>query len=324
MQMHVQVGLFVSNLCLSTFAYCPPCGETFLTQVKLAPWANVPPPAPNAPTTPCGCGMKRLTPRDEIQKMSSADQRAEIGQLSKETAALQDQVDEMKEKNGEALDKLEAKFKKAEEAEEKQRTGIEEEQKKRDSDREDAKNAIDDDQEEMETVAKDIAEHKATLKELQSDLSTMLMVAESCPCKDKKFLLAQTKFASLLAAHATGKGSEEEKPLYFEIEDLEEKRNALQEELTDEIGSFGMKQRRLLHQIDMVEAKMNRQSSKAEIYEHTDENMAKGVKRQGKAMADYLAHKKSQLERIEKDVQEAQAKYDDLQKEMKKCGCGPS
>merc|ERR1719310_420886 len=171
-------------------------------------------------------------------------------------------------------------------------------------------------------VSKDIVEHKATLKKLQSDLSTLLMVMETCPCKDKKFLLAQTtKFASLLAAHATGKNSEEE-PLYFKFEELEEKRNTLNEELTDEIGSFGMKQRRLLHQIDMVEAKMNRQSSKADIYEHTDQNMAKGVKRQGKAMADYLAHKKSQLERIEKDVQAAQKKYDDLEKEMSKCGCG--
>jgi DNA repair exonuclease SbcCD ATPase subunit len=177
----------------------------------------------------------------------------------------------------------------------------------------------------METVSKDIAEHKATLKKLQGDLSTLLMVMESCPCKDKKFLLAQTKkFASLLAAHATGKGSDDDEPLYFKIEELEEKRNDLNEELTDEIGSFGMKQRRLLHQIDMVEAKMNRQSSKADMYEHTDQNMAKGVKRQKKAMADYLAHKKSQLERIEKDVEAAQAKYDDLEKAMGKCGCGPA
>lgn len=322
--MHLQVIILASSFCLSTWAYCPPCGQTLLAQVKLAPWANVPPPAPNAPTTACGCGVKRVTPRDEIQKMSSADQRAEIGQLSKETAALQEQVDEMKEKNGEALDKLEAKFKKAQEAEEKQRNGIEEDAKKRNGEREEAKNQIDDDQDEMETVSKDIAEHKATLKELQSELSTLLMVMETCPCKDKKFLLAQTtKFASLLAAHATGQGSEKE-PLYFKIEELEEKRNTLQEELTDEIGSFGLKQRRLLQQIDMVEAKMNRQSSKADMYEHTDQNMAKGVKRQEKAMADYLAHKKSQLERVDKDVQAAQKKYDDLEKAMKKCGCGPS
>lgn len=316
--MHLQVP-FIAGFFLSTWAYCPPCGQTFLTQFKLAPWANVPPPAPNAPTTACGCGMERVTPRDEIQKMSSADQRTKIGKLSKETASLQEQVDKLKAENTEALDKLKAKLKKAEEAEQKQRGDLEDDQKKRNSEREAAKSKIDDDQEEMEMVMNDIAEHRKALKDLQSELTIRLMEMESCGCKDKKFLLAQTtKFASLLAAHSSGK-----EPLYFEIEELEGKRNALQEELTDETGSFGMEQRNLLHRIDMVEAKMNRQASKADIYEHTDENMAKGTKRQGKAMADYLAHKKEQLERVEKDVQAAQDKYDKLAKEMGKCGCGP-
>merc|ERR1719335_1048216 len=144
---------------------------------------------------------------------------------------------------------------------------------------------------------------------------------ESCGCAGAKLLLSQTKkFASLLAAHLSG---QEDPPLYFKIEELEEKRNALNEELTDETGSFGMEQRNLLHRIDMLEAKMNRQASKADIYEHTDENMAKGTKRQEKAMESYLAHKKEQLERVEKDVQAAQDKYDKLAKEMGKCGCGP-
>lgn len=317
----MQLAILAGFLGVSAWANCPPCGApTVLTQVKLAPWANVPPPAPNAPVTACGCGVDKVTPRDEIQKMSSADQRSMIGKLSKETAALTDQVDELKKENNAALDKLKARLEKLEDAEKKQRDDIEEAQEKRNKERQTAKDDIDDDQEDLEEVSKDIAEHRATLKELQSELTIRLMEMESCGCKKAKFLLAQTtKFVSFLAAQL----SDKEKPLYFEIEDLEAKRNALNEELTDEMGGFGMKQRSFLHRIDMMENKMNRQEATADKYEHTDANMAKGTKRQGKAMNEYLAHKKEQLERIEKDVQAAQNKYDDLEKAMGKCGCGP-
>lgn len=125
---------------------------------------------------------------------------------------------------------------------------------------------------------------------------------------------------SLLAARSY---SDEDPPLYFEIEALEEQRNALQKELTEEIGSSGMQQRNLLHRIDMVEAKMRRQGAKADKYEHTDSNLAKITKRQSKSMSDYRKSKQAQLERIKNDVQAAQTKYDDLEKAMGKCGCGP-
>jgi len=316
----MQVAILASFfLAAPAWAHCPPCGgHTFLTQLKLAPWANVPPPAPDAPVTPCGCGVDHTTPRDEIQKMPSSDQRSLIGKLSKETAALTEQVDKLKEENGAAMDKLKAKLEKEEKAEKKQREDIEGDQKKRNSEREEAQDSINDDEEEWETVASDIAEHRSTLKELQSELTIRLMEMESCGCKEAKSFLAQTtEFESLSAAHVSGK----EEPLYFEIEELEAKRNALNEEMTDEIGSNGINQRNLLHRIDMVEAKMNRQASKADKYEHTDKNLAKGVKSQGKAMGNMLANKKAQLERIEKDTQAAQDKYDDLEKAMKKCGC---
>lgn len=198
---------------------------------------------------------------------------------------------------------------------------MEDDQKKRNDEREDVKDEIDDMQTDLEMTTNDISEYKGTLKELNEKMSMRMMDLETCNCKEKKFLLAQTtKFASLVAAHSSSKDG---RPMYMKIEDLEAKKNSLNEELTDETGSFGMEQRNLLHQMDMVEAKMNRQSAKAEMYEHTDANMAKGTNRQSKAMSAYLDGKKAQLERIEKDVKAAQDKYDDLEKAMGKCGCGP-
>merc|ERR1719428_576088 len=115
-----------------------------------------------------------------------------IGKLKKETTDLQEQVDELNKEHTEVLDKLKARVKKAEDADEKQRKDFEESQEKRNNERQEAKDAIESDQEDLELASKDIAEHKATLKELQGELTIRLMEMESCGCKEKKFLLTQT------------------------------------------------------------------------------------------------------------------------------------
>jgi len=317
----MQLAILASFLGGSAWAHCAPCGTLF-TQVR--PWANVPPPAPNAPLTPCGCGGPQLTARADIQKMTTAEQRRKIGQLEKETATLQDDVEEMEKGHKEAIDKLEARLGKIEKKDKDQRKDLETDQNKRNDDRKEVKDDIDDMQDEMGTVTTDITEHRENLKKLQSEISIRLMEMEGCACEEKASLLAktnQTKYASFLASHLSTK--EPNPKLVFKIEELEEKRGVLQEQQQDGLGAYGSRSRLLLHRIEILEGKMNRQGVKGETYEHTDKGLAKGVKRQHKAMKDYLDNKKSQLERVEKDEKKAQDRYDELEKAMGKCGCGP-
>jgi len=291
-------------------SHCPPChgGRSFL-QAKVAPWKNFIPPASNAPISPCGCGVDRVTPRDDIREMPPSKQREMIAALEKDTDSMKEQLETMQSENGDSLDDLQARLKAAMKANIKQDADMIKSAEKQGDSRKQAKSAINNMMKQAEEATGDIAEHRSMLKELQSDVTMRLMDMRSCGCEAD---------GSLLSMKA-GPNFE----LIRKIENLERERNELSEEISEEQRRFGDEQRQLMHRIDIVKGKMGRRESANAKYDKEDKGKAKGIQRQDQATEAFLDAKKEQLKRIEKDAEEAQKYYDKLEKALGKCGCGP-
>lgn len=290
-------------------AYCPPCHNRLALQQEPPPWKNFIPPAADAPVTACGCGADHTTSRDKIQEMAPADLRKKIGALESEVDGMKDQLEKMKDEDGEEIDSLEKRLKKTKEAEEDQEKDLDKAGDKRTGERADKKKQIDNMQTDMEGLASSLEEHRATLKELQSEINLRMMDMEVCGCEK----------GSLLSLKSAAPDHE----LVFKFEELEREKGALSEGIDEEQASFGQKQRLLLHRMDIEKNKMERAETRAAKYEHADKGAMKSVEQQYKAMKKYEDGKEAALERIEKAVEEAQEHYDKLEKEMAKCGCGP-
>lgn len=294
-------------------AYCPPCHNQLSLQQRgkgVPPWKNFVPPAPDAPVTACGCGADHTTPRDEIQEMAPAELRKKIGALESEVDGMKDQLEKMQTDNGDEIDSLKKRLKKEKEAGDEQKKDVEGAADKREKDRQEKKDKIDGMQEDLEGLSNSLEEHRATLKELQSEVNLRLMDMESCGCEGSMFL----SLKYMAPDHKD----------VFKFEELEREKETLSKEIDEEQASFGQKQRLLLHRMDLEKNKMGRREAREAKYKNSDEGAMKSVEQQYKAMKAYVDSKQKALDRVEKDVEKAQERYDKLEKEMAKCGCGPS
>lgn len=302
--------VLVVTFCLvnSVAAYAQPCncdGYSFLSKV--------------GGENPCGCNFVKVTPRDELTAKTN-------GQLEKMASGLQDEVDELQstlddyqKNNGEKLKNLKKKLEGSKEGVKKQAGDEESAMKGRIDQIGDLKKEIEDDQSEIADVTEEVKTNQLILKDVRTSIALRMEDIHACGCEKLK----DQKKAALVIKHGGPKKDEVDYDLVFKIEKLERSKAKLSKDITSEQGTFGWKSRDLMERIDEQKIKINVAGNSNLKYQRLDDARLESVIGQKGNIKRVLERKKAQLKQIEKDAAEAQKQYDDLEDEMKFCGCEP-
>lgn len=161
---------------------------------------------------------------------------------------------------------------------------------------------------------------------------------QSCKCQQKVKALLQKlqvelhlanfavlsdapKAALLRRSSKLATPDQEKYKLVRVVQQLEEKRDKLMKEKTDEITGYSQKQRVTLDRINVAKIKTNLKVNTERKYEDTDSSLEKVLKDQTDAAKAYQDSAKSQLVRLTKNQDDAMKQFADFKAELQKCKC---
>lgn len=297
--------IVVVALCLvnSVAAYAAPCtcdGFSFLSRT--------------GGENPCGCNFVKSTPRDELTAKTN-------GQLEKMASGLQAEVDELQstldgyqEGNSKKIKGLKKKLGASEEQKKKQAGDEKSALKERTKVIDDLKKQIEDDQAEIADISEEVKTNQGILKDVRLSIALREEDIHACACEKK---------AALMSKHVEPEEDKVDYDLVFKIEKLERKKAELSKDITKEQGTFGQKSRYLMNRNDAQQVKIEVEANNNIKYKKLDEARLDSVIAQKENIKRVLERKTAQLKQSEKDAAEAQKHYDNLEAEMKYCGCDP-
>jgi hypothetical protein len=249
------------------------------------------------------------------------------GALAKMASGLQGEVDELQSTldglqkgNGDKLDGLKKRLADAKDQKKKQATSTDKAVGGREKMIQDIKKATEDDQSEIADITEQVTTNKAILKNVQLSINLRMEDIHACGCeklKDSKLLVTGSRRTLEVEPDKV------DYDLVFKIEKLERTKAKLSKEITKEQSTYGWKSRDLMERKDAEKIKMDMVDSSNSKFKALDETRLNSVKAQQANIKRVLERKTAQLKQIEKDADEAQKHYDNLEAEMKHCGCEP-
>jgi len=285
---------------------CAPCdGFSFLSKASSQ--------------NPCGCHFVKVTPRRELTEMTN-------GQLEKKASGLQEEVDELQSTlegyqkgNGEKIAKLKTTLKGRKEMKGKQASDEKAALSSRTTAMSDLKKEMADDQADITDVTDEMKTNQMMVANVRQSIALRMEDIHACGCKPED---------KPKGAFVTKHVEPEEEPkvdydLVFKVEKLERKKASLNKDITAEQAKFGEKSRDLMNRNDKEQININVVSNSNIKYKKLDEARLESVIQQAQNIKRALERKKAQLDQIEKDAAAAQKQYDNLEAEMKYCGCEP-
>lgn len=273
---------------------------------------------------PCGCNFVKVTPRRELTSMTN-------GQLEKMASGLQAEVDELQSTlegyqkgNGEKLADLKKKLATTKEQkkkkEGKEQAAVDDRQKTIS----DLKKTIGDDEADIADINEELKTNQMILKEVRTSIALRMEDVHACGCEKLK---EDGGKASLVTksrrALEPDKKDEVDYDLVFKIEKLERSKASINKDITKEQSEYGWKSRDLMERTEEQTNKINLASSGNDKYKRLDDARLESVIAQRDNIKRQLERKTAQLKQVEKDANEAQKHYDNLEAEMKICGCEP-
>lgn len=251
------------------------------------------------------------------------------GQLEKMASGLQGEVDELQgtlddlqKGNGDKMDTLKKRLADAKVQKKKQAKDADSAVDGRKKQIKDLKKAIEDDQGEIADIADEVTTNKAILKNVQTSIALRMEDIHACGCeklKDTKLVVTGSRRALVVQPEP----DKVDYDLVFKIEKLERTKAKLGKEITKEQSTFGWKSRDLMERNDAAKIQMDVFKNTDIKYKTLDATILESVMAQQANIQRTLERKKAQLKQIEKDADEAQKHYDNLEDEMKMCGCEP-
>jgi len=187
----------------------------------------------------------------------------------------------------------------------------------------DLKKDIEDDESEIADITEELKTNKMILKEVQTSIALRMEDIHACGCEKLK---EEGGKASLVTRSQHASEPEEDKvdyDLVFKIEKLERSKASLSKEITKEQGEFGWKSRDLMKRTEEQSIKIGVAANNNIKYKQLDNARLESVIAQKDNIKRQLERKTAQLKQVEKDAAEAQKHYDNLEGEMKICGCEP-
>jgi len=250
------------------------------------------------------------------------------GQLEKMASGLQAEVDElqatldkMQEGNGDKLTDLKKRLASAKDQKKKQAAGADAALEDREKQISDAKKAMEDDQSEIADITEEVKTNSAILKDVRMSIALRMEDIRACGCEKLKSALVTRSHHTLEVESEDPQKVDYD--LVFKIEKLERSKAKINKEITNEQSTFGWKSRDLMERNDAAKIQMDVVGNSNIKYKELDQKRLESVLSQADNIKRVLERKTAQLKQIEKDAAEAQSHYDNLEDEMKRCGCDP-
>jgi ElaB/YqjD/DUF883 family membrane-anchored ribosome-binding protein len=305
---------------------------------------------------PCKkCGSSRLHSRDELLDTDDGELNTMKDTLTKEVDVLEGEVEDLKEKNGAALGKLNKRLSDMNTAYTKFGKDTVARTNKFADAKAKASTEFDGSLESTAQAHEDIAALQASMAKMRTTIAPFVDkfisgkgwpkgCSKASICPGAKALLqrlqATLHVASLdvdtedasqparraeallrKSARTSNPADQEKYKLVRVVQQLEEKRAKLMKDKTMAITSFGEKQRITLDRIDVAKIKANLKATTERKYQDSNDSLEKTLKDQNKAAGSYEASAKAKLARLQKSEGASLELFKEFKAELTKCKC---